>query len=112
MKISFILASLIVLGLSISLTGCEGGAKTEQELVAVKAALEQAQQKLADVSRARDMLQEQVDELTKSRDEALNEAKNARARLDGLTKQFQEQAKIIRELQEHVKQMQAAIEKL
>jgi ribosomal protein S12 methylthiotransferase accessory factor YcaO len=112
MKLNLILASLFVLGLSISMTGCEGGAKLEEELAATKATLELTQQKLDTVSQARDALQKQVTELIRLRDEAVSAAKNAQTRIDGLTKQFEEQAKVIRELQEHMKQMQSAIEKL
>jgi chromosome segregation ATPase len=106
------LTSLIVLGLLIVLTGCEGGAKKDAELVAAKAALEQTKQELADVSQSRDRLQGQVKELIKSRDAAVTEAKSAGLRIDELTKKFEEQAKIIRELQEHMQKMQTAIEKL
>jgi chromosome segregation ATPase len=114
MKLRLILTSLIVLGLSIALTGCESGAKKEAELalVAAKAALEQTKQELADVTQFRDRLQGQVKELIKSRDAAVTEAKNASLRIDELTKKFQEQANIIRELQEHMQKMQATIEKL
>lgn len=112
MKLRFILTSLIVLGLSIALTGCEGGAKIEEELAATKAALKLAQQKLDTVSQARDALLKQIAELNKSRDEAVEEAKSAQTRIDELTKKFEEQAKIIRELQEHMQKMQATIEKL
>ena len=114
MKLRFILTSLIVLGLSIALTGCESGAKkeTELELAAAKAALEQTKQELADVSQSRDRLQVQVEDLIKSRDAAVSEAKKARLRIDELTKKFEEQANIIRELQEQMKKMQATIEKL
>lgn len=112
MKRRFILASLIVLGLSMALTGCEGGAKMEEELAATKAALELTQQKLAAVSQTRDALLKQVAELNKLRDEALNAAKSAETRIDELTKKFEEQAKVIRELQEHIQKMQETIEKL
>jgi len=114
MKLRLILASLIVLGLSIVLTGCEGGAKKEAELAlaASQAALEQTKQKLADVTQFRDRLQGQIKELIKSRDAAVTEAKSAGIRIDDLTKKFQEQAKIIRELQEHMQKMQTTIEKL
>lgn len=112
MKRKLILTSLIVLGCSLALTSCEGEAKQGTELAAVKAALEQTQLELANVTQARDTLQEQITELIKSRDAAVVEAKNARERINELTKQFQEQAKIIRELQEHMQKMQAAIEKL
>ncbi len=114
MKLRLILASLIVLGLSIALTGCESGAKKETELAlaAAEAALEQAKLELADVTQFRDRLQGQVKELIKSRDAAVTEDKNAGLRIDGLTKKFEEQAKIIRELQEHMQKMQTAIEKL
>ena len=112
MKLKLILTSLIVLGLSIALSGCESGAKIEAELVAVKAALEQTKQELADVSQSRDRLQSQIKELIKSRDAAVTEAKSASLRMDGLTKKFEEQAKIIRELQEHMQKMQVTIEKL
>jgi chromosome segregation ATPase len=114
MKLRFILTSLIVLGLSIALTGCEGGAKKEAELelAAAKDALEQTKQELATVSQSRDRLQGQIKELIKSRDAAVTEAKRAGLRIDELTKKFEEQAKIIRELQEHMQKMQATIEKL
>ena len=114
MKLRLILTSLIVLGLSIALTGCEGGAKKEAELelAAAKAALEQTKLELADVSQSRDRLQGQIKELIKSRDTAVTEAKNAGFRIDELTKKFEEQAKIIRELQEHMQKMQTTIEKL
>ena len=112
MKRKLILTSLIVLGCSLALTSCEGEAKQGTELARVKAALEQTKQELADVTQARDTLQEQVEELVKSRNEAVTEAKNAQDRIDELTKQFQEQAKIVRELQEHMQKVQAAIEKL
>jgi chromosome segregation ATPase len=114
MKLRLILTSLIVLGLSIALTGCEGGAKKEAELelAAAKAALEQTKLELADVTQFRDRLQGQVKELIKSRDAAVTEAKSAGLRIDELTKKFQEQAKIIRELQEHMQKMQTTIEKL
>jgi chromosome segregation ATPase len=94
------------------MTGCEGGAKKEEALAAAQAALELTKQELAAVTQARDLLKEQVAELIRSRDTAINEAKSARVRIDKLTRQYEEQAKIIRELQEHMKQMQAAIEKL
>ena len=114
MKLRLILTFLIVLGLSIALSGCEGGAKKEAELAlaAAKAALEQTKQELAGVSQTRDRLQGQIKELIKSRDTAVTEAKSAGLRIDELTKKFQEQANIIRELQEHMQKMQAAIEKL
>jgi len=112
MKRKLILAFLIVLGWSLALTGCEGEAKQGTELAAVKAALEQTKQELANVTQARDTLQEQVEKLVKSRNEAVTEAKNAQDRIDELTKQFEEQAKIVRELQEHMQKVQAAIEKL
>jgi peptidoglycan hydrolase CwlO-like protein len=112
MKLRLILISLIVLGLSLTLTGCEGGAKIEEELAATKATLELTQQKLDTVSRARDTLQEQVTELARLRDEAVNAVKSAQVRIDELTKRYEEQAKIIRELQEHMQKMQATIEKL
>ena len=114
MKLRLILTSLIVLGLSIALTGCEGGAKKEAELelAAAKAALEQTKLELADVTQFRDRLQGQVKELIKSRDAAVTEAKSAGLRIDELTKKFEEQAKIIRELQEHMQKMQVTIEKL
>jgi peptidoglycan hydrolase CwlO-like protein len=112
MKHKFILTSFIVLSLSLALTGCEGGAKEKEELAVVKASLEQTQQELANVIQARDRLQGQVTELTKSRDEAITGAKSAQGRIDELTRKYEEQAKIIRELQEHVQKMQAAIEKL
>ena len=111
-KRKLILTSLIVLGWSLVLTGCEGEAKQGTELARVKAALEQTKQELADVTQARDTLQEQVEELVKSRNEAVTEAKNAQDRIDELTKQFQEQAKIVRELQQHMQKVKAAIEKL
>ena len=46
MKLKLILTSLIVLGLSIALTGCEGGSKKEADLAlaAAMAALEQTKQ--------------------------------------------------------------------
>jgi chromosome segregation ATPase len=105
---------LILLGWAIALTGCEGGAKKEAELAlaAAQAALEQTKQELANVTQTRDMLVEQVTELIRSRDAAVTEVKASKVRIDELTKQFQEQAKIIRELQEHMQKMQAAIEKL
>ena len=112
MRSRLILTCLIVLVCSLAMTGCEGGAKKEAELAAAQAALEQTQQELAAVTQARDLLKEQVAELIRSRDTAINEAKSARARIDKLTRQYEEQAKIISELQEHMKQMQAAIEKL
>lgn len=112
MKLRHILLSLIVLGLSLTLTGCEGGAKIEEELAATKATLELTQQKLDTVSKARDALEQQVTEITKMRNAAIEEVKASRVRIDNLTKQFEEQGKIIRELQGHMKQMQAAIEKL
>ncbi len=112
MRSRLILTCLIVLAWSIAMTGCEGGAKIEEELTATKAALELTQQKLDTVSRARDTLQEQVTELIRSRDAAVEEVKASKVRIDKLTRQYEEQAKIIRELQEHMKQMQAAIEKL
>jgi septal ring factor EnvC (AmiA/AmiB activator) len=112
MKLRIILASLIVLGWSIALTGCEGGAKKDEELAAAQAALEQTQQELAAVTQARDLLKEQVAELIRSRDTAVEDVKASKVRLDKLTRQYEEQAKIIRELQEHMKQMQSAIEKL
>ncbi len=112
MKLKLILTSLIVLGLSIALSGCESGAKIEAELVAVKAALEQTKQELADVTQSRDRLQGQVKELTESRNVAVTEAKSAGLRIDELTKKFKEQAKIVRELQEHMQKMQTTIEKL
>ena len=114
MRSRLILTCLIVLVCSLAMTGCEGGAKKEAELAlaAAQAALEQTQQELAVVTQARDLLKEQVAELIRSRDTAINEAKSARARIDKLTRQYEEQAKIISELQEHMKQMQAAIEKL
>ena len=114
MKLRLILTSLIVLGLSIALTGCESGAKKEAELAlaAAKAALEQTKLELVDVTQFRDRLQGQVKELIKSRDAAVTEAKNAGLRIDELTKKFEEQAKIIHELQEHMQKMQVTIEKL
>jgi chromosome segregation ATPase len=114
MKLRLILTSLIVLGLSIALTGCEGGAKKEAELAlaAAKAALEKTKLELADVSQSRDRLQGQIKELIKSRDAAVTEAKSAGLRIDELTKKFEEQAKIIRELQEHMQKVQTVIEKL
>jgi hypothetical protein len=106
--------SLIVLGLSIALTGCEGGAKKEADLAlaAAKAALEQTKQELVAVAQDRDLLKEQVTKLVKSRDAAVTEAKRAGLRIDELTKKFEGQAKIIRELQEHMQKMQTTIEKL
>ncbi len=114
MKLRLILTSLIVLTLSIAFAGCESGAKKEAELelAAARAALEQTKQELADVSQSRDRLQGQVMELIKSRDMAIAEAKKAGLRIDELTKKFEDQAKIIRELQEHMQKMQATIEKL
>jgi len=114
MKLRIILTSLIVLALSIALAGCESGAKKEAELelAAAKAALEQTKQELADVSQSRDRLQGQIKELIKSRDAAVSEAKKAGLRIDELNRKFEEQAKIIRELQEHMKKMQTTIEKL
>jgi ribosome-binding protein aMBF1 (putative translation factor) len=114
MKLRLILTFLIVLGLSIALTGCEGGAKKEAELelAAAKDALEQTKLKLVDVSQSRDRLKDQIKELIKSRDTAVTEAKSAGLRIDKLTKKFEEQAKIIRELQEHMQKMQTTIEKL
>ena len=112
MKRKLILAFFIALGWSLALAGCEGGAKKEAELAAVQAVLEQTKQELAAVTQARDMFREQVTELIRSRDAAVTEVKASKVRIDELTKQFQEQAKIIRELQEHMQKMQAAIEKL
>ena len=112
MKRRFILTSLILLGLLIALTGCEGGAKVEEELEATKAALKLTKQKLDTVSQTRDALLKQVADLNKSRDEAVKEAKSAQARIDELTGKFQEQAKVIRELQDQVQKMQATIKKL
>ncbi len=112
MKRRFILTSLIVLGLSIALTGCEGGAKIEEELAATKAVLEQTKQELDAVTQARDALLGQVAELIRSRDTAVEEAKASKIRIDELAKRYEEQAKIIRELQEHMQKMQATIEKL
>ncbi|MHC4692010.1 MAG: hypothetical protein ACYS67_04650 [Planctomycetota bacterium] len=114
MKLKLILTSLIMLALSIALTGCESGAKKEAELelAAAKAALEQTKQELAGVSQSRDKLQGQIKELIESRDAAVADAKKASLRIDELTKKFEEQAKIIRELQEHMQKMQATIEKL
>ena len=111
-KRKLILTSLIVLGWSLALTGCESGAKDETELARIQAALEQTQLELANVTQARDTLQEQLEELVRSRNEAAAEAKNAQDRIDELTKQFREQAKIVLELQEHMQKVQAAIEKL
>lgn len=114
MKLRLILTSLIMFALSIALTGCESGAKKEAELelAAAKAALEQTKQELADVSQSRDKLQGQIKELIESRDAAVADAKEASLRIDELTKKFEDQAKIIRELQEHMQKMQATIEKL
>jgi len=114
MKLKLILASLIVLVWSIALTGCDSGAKkeTELELAAAKAALEETKQELTVVTQNRDLLKAQVAELIKSRDAAVREAKTAQGRMDKLTEQFNEQAKIIRELQGHMQKMQEAIEKL
>lgn len=114
MKLRLILTSLIVLVWSIALTGCDSGTKKEAELAlaASRAALEQTKLELADVMQFRDRLQGQVKELIKSRDAAVTEAKNAGLRIDELTKKFQEQANIIRELQEHMQKMQTTIEKL
>jgi hypothetical protein len=114
MKPRLILTSLIVLGLSITLTGCDSGAKKEAELAlaAAEAALEQTKQELVEVAQDRDLLKEQVTKLIKSRDAAVTEAKSAGLRIDELTKKFEEQAKIIRELQEHMQKMQTTIEKL
>jgi ribosome-binding protein aMBF1 (putative translation factor) len=114
MKLRLILTSLIVLVLSIALTGCESGAKKEAELelATAKAALEQTKQELAAVSQSRDRLLGQIKELIKSRDAAVTEARSAGLRIDELTKKFDEQAKIIRELQEHMQKMQMAIDKL
>lgn len=114
MKLKLILASLIVLVWSIALTGCDSGAKKETELAlaAAEAALEQTKQELAVVKQNRDLLKAQVTELTKARDAAVSEVKTAQGRIDKLTEQFNEQAEIIRELQEHVQKMQEAIEKL
>lgn len=114
MKLRIILTFLIVSALSIALTGCENGAKkeVELELAAAKAALEQTKQELSDVSQSRDRLLVQVEELIKSRNAAVSEAKKAGLRIDELTKRFEEQAKIILELQEQMKKMQATIEKL
>ena len=112
MKLRLILTSLIVLGLSIALTGCEGGAKIEEELAATKAALELTQQKLDAVSQTRDSLLVQVAELNKLRDVAVKEVKASKVRTDELTKRYEEQAKIIRELQDHMQKMQETIEKL
>ncbi len=114
MKLRIILTSLIMLALSIALAGCESGAKKEAELelAAAKAALEQTKQELADVSQSRDKLQGQIKDLIESRDAAVADAKKASLRIDELTKKFEEQAKIIRELQEHMQKMQATIEKL
>ena len=114
MKLRLILTSLIVLGLSIALSGCEGGAKKEADLAlaAAKAALEQTKQEMAAVAQDRDLLKEQVTKLIKSRDAAVTEARSAGLRIDELTKKFEEQANIIRELQEHMQKMQMTIEKL
>ena len=114
MRSRLILTCLIVLVCSLALTGCEGGAKKEAELAlaAAKAALEQTKLDLVDVSQSRDRLQGQIKELIKSRDAAVTEAKNAGLRIDELTKKFEEQAKIIHELQEHMQKMQVTIEKL
>ncbi len=114
MKRKLILAFFIALGWSLALAGCEGGAKKEAELelAAAQAALELTKQELARVTQARGMLQEQITELIRSRDAAVTEVKASKVRIDELTKQFKEQAKIIRELQEHMQKMQAAIEKL
>lgn len=114
MKRKLILAFFIALGWSLALAGCEGGAKKEAELelAAAQAALELTKQELARVTQARGMLREQVTELIRSRDAAVTEVKASKVRIDELTKQFQEQADIIRELQEHMQKMQAAIEKL
>ena len=114
MKLRLILASLIVLAWSMALTGCDNGAKKEAELAlaAAEAALKQTKQELAVVTQNRDLLKAQVTELIKSRDAAVREAKTAQGRIDKLTEQFNEQAKIIRELQGHVQKMQEAIEKL
>jgi chromosome segregation ATPase len=103
-----------MLALSIALPGCESGVKKEAELelAAARAALEQTKEELADVSQSRDRLQGQIKDLIKSRDTAVAEAKKAGLRIDELTKKFEEQAKIIRELQEHMQKMQATIEKL
>jgi len=112
MKCRLILTSLIMLAFSLALAGCEGGAREKSELAEVKAALEKTQQELAAVTHARDMLQAQVVELVRTRNEAVTEVKNSQDRINALTKKFEEQSKIIRELQEHLKKMQAAIEKL
>ncbi|MHC4640565.1 MAG: hypothetical protein ACYS32_02900 [Planctomycetota bacterium] len=114
MKLRIILASLIVLAWSIALNGCDSGAKKEAELAlaAAQAALEETKLELAEVSQARDVFKAQVTELIKSRDAAVREVKTAQVRIDKLTVQFNEQAKIIRELQGHMQKMQAAIEKL
>lgn len=114
MKLRLILTSLIVLAWSITLTGCDSGAREEAELAlaAAQAALEQTKLELAEVTQARDLLKEQITELIKSRDVAVREVKTAQVRIDKLTEQFNEQAKIIRELQGHMQKMQAAIEKL
>jgi peptidoglycan hydrolase CwlO-like protein len=112
MKRRLILTSLIVLAFSLTLAGCEGGAREGSELAEVKAALEKTQQELANVKNDRNLLQEQVVELIRTRNEAVNEVKNSQDRINELTRKFEEQSKIIRELQEHMKKMQAAIEKL
>jgi len=114
MKFRFILISLIVLGLSLTLAGCDSGAREQAELALAEAeaALEQTKQELAVVTQARDSLREQVAELIRSRDTAVEEAKASKTRIDELAKQYEEQAKIIRELQEHMQKMQATIEKL
>ena len=114
MKLRLFLISLIVLTLSLTLTGCDSGAKKEAELALAKveAALEQTKQELAVVTQARDSLREQVAELIKSRDTAVEEAKASKVRIDELAKKYEEQAKIISELQAHMKKMQETIDKL
>ena len=112
MKCKLILTSLIVLGCSLALTGCNDGAKEKAELAKVKATLEEAELELANVTQARDKLQEQVNELIKSRDAAVIEAKNAKARIDKLTSQLQEQMKKIDKIQEQIKKVQMTIEEL
>jgi len=114
MKLRLILTSLIILGLSLTLAGCDSGAKKEAELALAKAeaALEQTKQELTAVTQARDSLKEQVVELIRSRDIAVEEVKASKVRIDELAKRYEEQAKIISELQEHMKKMQASIEKL
>ena len=114
MKFRFILISMIVLGLSFTLAGCDSGAREQAELALAEAeaALEQTKQELAAVTQARDVLKAQVTELIKARDVAVSEVKTAQSRIDKLSEQFSEQAEIIRELQGHMQKMQATIEKL